>query len=562
MRGAACASVVVGVALLMTVGVVAASGQPAVAPGIGPAKPATGTAIIRGTVLAADTGAPVRRAQVRAMSSDGQDNRVTLSDDQGRFELKDLVGGRYTVMASRTGFVTMQYGQRRPNERGTPVEVAAGGVRDKVAFGLPRGGVITGRLTDEVGDPLADAQVQVLRSMFTNSGRRLMPAGRMDTTDDQGAFRLHGLAPGEYVIAANYRSVLTMMNPGSRPSGDADQGFAPTYYPGTPAMGDAQRVIVALGQEVSGISFAMTPTRVARVAGRVTGGTPGEYEGFVSLSPEDMATGPGIGGGAQLQADGAFEMNGVAPGRYVLRVQPRGNRRDDDPVGLVTLTVAGADLTGLVIPLLPPSRIVGRIEFEGGAPADAQPSQVRVMPLPLDPMGGRFMMSGPPRTNADWTFSVTGATQPVLLRTGMAGWYLKAVFVDGEDVTDTPITVAPGTTVAGVRLLLTRTATTLSGIVRDDRGNASSSAAIVIFPVDDERMGPLSRFLRSTRPDAEGRYEFKGLPPYGNYRVIAVESLEDGQIWDPDFIASLRDRAERLALTEGETKTHDLRVRP
>lgn len=557
MRGAS-ASIAVGV-LLAAAGA-AASAQPAIAPGIGPAKPATGTAIIRGTVLAADTGSPVRRAQVRAMASDGRDTRVALTDDQGRFELKDLVGGRYNLTATRTGFVTMQYGQRRPNERGTPVEVAPGGVLDRVAFGLPRGGVITGRVSDEMGDPLADAQVQVMRSTFTPGGRRLQPAGRMDTTDDQGSFRLHGLAPGEYVVSATMRNQMMGGPPGMVPS--SDQGYAPTYYPGTPAMSDAQRVTVALGQEVSGISFAMTPTRVARLSGRVTGGTPGDYEGFVSLSPEDTSSGLGFGGGAGLQSDGTFEMTGVAPGRYVLRVQPRGNRRDEDPVGLLSITVAGADLTGLVIPLLPPSRITGRIEFEGGAPADAQPSQVRVMPMPLDPMGFRFMMSGPPRTNPDFTFSVTGVTQPVLLRTGMAGWYLKAVYVDGDDLIDTPITVAPGTTVSGVRVVLTRTATTLSGVVRDDRGNASPNAAVVIFPGDDERLTPQTRFLRSTRPDPEGRFEFKGLPAYANYRIVAVESLEDGQIWDPDFLAGLRDRAERLALADGETKTHDLRVRP
>jgi hypothetical protein len=332
---AACASVVVGVLLLASAGVTGASGQPAIAPGIGPAKPATGTAIIRGTVLAADTGAPVRRAQVRATANDGRDNRVVLTDDQGRFELKDLLGGRYSLTANRTGFVSLTYGQRRPNERGTPVEVAPGGVVDKIAFGLPRGGVITGRLTDEAGDPLADAQVQVMRSSFTPNGRRLLPAGRMDTTDDQGSFRVHGLAPGDYVVSATMRNQMMGGPPGLVPS--VDQGYAPTYYPGTPAMSDAQRVTVAVGQEVSGISFAMTPTRVARISGRVTGGKPGDYDGFVSLSPEDASGGMNFSGGAGLQSDGTFEVTGVAPGRYNLRVTPRGTRRDEEPVGLVPI---------------------------------------------------------------------------------------------------------------------------------------------------------------------------------------------------------------------------------
>jgi hypothetical protein len=249
--------------------------------------------------------------------------------------------------------------------------------------------------------------VQVMRSSFTQSGRRLLPADRMDTTDDQGSFRLHGLAPGEYVVTANIRTQMASGPPGPVPG--ADQGYAPTYYPGTPAMSDAPRIVVGLGQEVSGIVFAMTPTRVARITGRVIGATRGDYDGFVSLMPEDMSAGMGFGGGAGLESDGTFEMTGVAPGRYLLRVMPRGNRRDEDLVGLLPITVAGADLTGVVITLQPPARITGRIEFEGGVPPGTLPSQVRVFPAPVSPSGMGGMTSGPPRTNADFTFTISGS---------------------------------------------------------------------------------------------------------------------------------------------------------
>ncbi len=171
---------------------------------------AKGTAVLSGTVVAADTGAPIRRVQVRATTSDGKDNQVALTDEQGRFELRELVGGRYTVIASRSGFVGVQYGQRRPNERGTPVDVAPGQRLDKLTIALPRGGVIAGRVMDEFGEPLAEVQVQVLRSVFMGGSRRMMPAGRGDTTDDQGAFRIYGLQPGEYVVSATLRNDMSM----------------------------------------------------------------------------------------------------------------------------------------------------------------------------------------------------------------------------------------------------------------------------------------------------------------------------------------------------------------
>ena len=110
--------------------------------------PPKGTAVLRGVVVAADTGAPVRRAQVRASSRESGDTRTILTDEQGRFDLRELVGGHYTLTASKGGFITLQYGQRRPGEPGTAVDLAAGQTVEKLVIGLPRGSVITGRIVD------------------------------------------------------------------------------------------------------------------------------------------------------------------------------------------------------------------------------------------------------------------------------------------------------------------------------------------------------------------------------------------------------------------------------
>lgn len=524
---------------------------------------AAGTAVLRGTVVAADTGAPVRRASIRVMAPDVSDNKATTTDDQGRFELRELLGGRYTVMASKTGFVSITYGQRRPGERGTPVEVAPGQVIEKLTIALPRGGVITGRIVDEAGEPLAEAQVQALRSQFVPGGRRMMPASRGDTTDDQGSFRIYGLMPGEYVVSATVRNTNMMLMANGRPAAESDQGYAPSYFPGTPSMSDAQRVTVGIGQEVSGITFGMTPTRVSRVSGRVIGGRPGEFDGFVMVMPDDgpnqvMGMGPG---GGMVQPDGTFELPAVPPGRYLLRVQPRGNG-DDALVGMTSITVAGADLSNVVVALQKPGTVSGRIEFEGGPPAGVPASQFRVQPMATDPIGSRSFMTGPPRTADDYTFTIRGANGPNLMRVfGPPGWYVKAVDYGGEDIIDTPVALAPGTDLQGVRILMTQTVATLSGTVRDDRGNAVLDATVIIFPTDDTKWTFQSRFVRTGRPDTQGRFEVKGLPAHTGYRVIAVQGLEEMQAFDPEFLSSVRDRADSLALAVGETKTLDVKLR-
>jgi len=121
-----------------------------------------GTAVIRGVVLAADTGTPIRRAQVRA-TVPGVESRLATTDPQGRFEFKELAAGRYTLNASKGGFVALQYGQRRPSESGTPLEISDGQVMDKLVIALPRGSVISGRVFDEFGEPVANAVVSGMR---------------------------------------------------------------------------------------------------------------------------------------------------------------------------------------------------------------------------------------------------------------------------------------------------------------------------------------------------------------------------------------------------------------
>lgn len=142
----------------------------------GPARDArerpAGTAVIRGQVLTADTGTPVRRAQVRAVAADNRDSRLVTTDEQGAFELRDLPGGRWDVTASKAGFVTMSFSQRRPFEAGRPIEIADTQIMERVNLLLPRGAAITGRLLDEFGDPVARARVQTLRYQLVQGGRR------------------------------------------------------------------------------------------------------------------------------------------------------------------------------------------------------------------------------------------------------------------------------------------------------------------------------------------------------------------------------------------------------
>ena len=243
--------------------------------------------------------------------------------------------------------------------------MADGQVLDKVTIALPRGGVITGRISDDIGEPIADAQVQLVRYGFMRGGRQPMPVAHTDWTDDTGAFRLYGLAPGDYYVSARPGDRGQMMMPaGSLATGDSDQGFAPTYYPGTPSIVDAERITLAVGQEVAGISFNLTPTRLSRISGRVIGWTSTRGLGFISAMSEESTMMGSMMPPGQVQPEGDFEIRGVPPGRYLLQVQPRGPRNAEDLVGMTSVTVAGTDSGE-------------RHHFHAATGADPRPSGVR-----------------------------------------------------------------------------------------------------------------------------------------------------------------------------------------
>ena len=522
---------------------------------------AQGTAVLRGQVVAADTGTPIRRAQVRVSAQNMREARITITDGQGRFEIRDLAAGRYTLTASKGGFVTLQYGQRRPGESGTPLDLGEGQALDKLMVGLPRGSVIGGRITDEFGEPLVNAAVTALRYAFVGGARRLVPAGARDTTDDQGGYRLFGLPPGDYLVSATLRAA-EVTDPGNDLS-----GYAPTYFPGTPSASDAQRVRVGLAAENVNVSFGLIATRLVRISGQVISATGGPAGGgMVSLGPAGGSGEPamltqGGGGGTRVDSNGAFHMNNVAPGRYTL--QARTGPRGGGEFARLDLAVGRDDIEGVTLVMAPAGYLSGAVITDSGTPLPSSGVQVIARPaspdaMPIGPGGG----GGPTgRVSPEGYFEVGNITEPRVIRiTAPQGWTLKSVLLNNQDITDAPLDVPPGQHVTGVKVVITQKAGTVSGTVTDARKQPVLDATVVLFPVDPALRGYLSRFIRSARPNQQGTFSITSTPP-GEYLAVAVQALEDGQSADPEFLASIESLATRVTLEDGENKTMNLELR-
>ncbi len=532
-------------------------------PGEAPPK---GTGVLKGQVMAAATGTPVRRAQVRAMSMEGRGGSVTGTDAEGRFEIKELPAGRYNITATKGGYVTGQFGQRRAGEPGTPIDLGDGQTAEKVNFTLSRGGVISGRVVDDGGEPVSGTMVSAVRYQFVAGTRRLVPGGGeggSDRTDDQGGFRLYGLPPGDYFVSANNRSGMVMQAEVNNTEAD---GFAPTYYPGTPNLSEATRVALKAGQEMSGANFALIVARMARVRGRALNSR-GEpvARTMLMLMPADPMMGMGFSmnmSNAMVGPDGSFQFTNVAPGRYNINVRPMGVPGGNDEFAVMPVTVGSDDIDNLLITTTVGATARGIVVTDDGSPPSFRPDQVQVFAQAAE-MTTNLIGGGPTRVNDDYSFEITSLFDRRLIRasTGPAtGWYLQAVMFDGEDVTDRGVEFTPGRNYEGLQVVFSQKTTDLSGRVNDDRGKPALDATVVVFPANRDHWTFSSRFLRTARPDTNGRYSIKSLPPGQDYLIIAVQNLEQGQGGDPDFLDRAKEEAKPFTLNEGETKAVDIRL--
>jgi len=518
-----------------------------------------GTGVIRGRITNTE-GRALRRVQLRLNGESIPEGRTASTNGLGQYEIRELPAGRFMLFASRAGYLGMAYGQARSGEPGRPIELADGQTIEKLDLVLPHTALISGRVLDEAGEPLAGATVMPMQMRFFNGKRRMLPF-RTAVTDDTGQFRLSGLDPGEYYIQASSRETW---------EGDPPErqmlGFLPTFFPSAPNVGEAQRVRARAGQEAVGSDIGLIPGKVARVSGTVVSaqGQPLAGENInlgIEIRGESFQSFFG-GQGTKVNPDGTFQFRNVAPGEYHLNVRTSAVADRPFEAANVTVSTVNGDVENLSIVTAPAGTVAGTVVLE----SDKLPvplTRLFVRNLPVDRDSAINIGSAPDngRVRDDGTFELKAVVGSNRLTVGglPEGWAIRRIDQGGKDYTTTPFDTF-GQTLDGFTIVLTNRFPVVSGVLRDDKGNPAAGGTAILFPEEASLWAEDLRTVRTARPDQSGVFGIRAIRP-GDYLAIAVPTVQNNQWNDPEYLESLRSNATRISLKEGDSPRLELVVR-
>jgi len=548
-----------------------------------PPPPAqTGTGVIRGRVVRAGDSGPIDDAQVflnrgptpataagaRGAGPGAGGPRVTTatSDREGSFEFRELAPGRYTVSVQRTGYSGLFMNSPDPS---VSVMVSNGQTTDAVVTMTPTG-VIRGRVRDAAGAFLLNIPVDAIEIAFRNSLPYLMPVVSK-TTDDRGEYRLYGLPPGDYYIAATPRPLSAIA---ARAGGDRS---AKTFYPGAVDVTRATRVTIHGGEEITNIDIGLQTPQTYKVSGTVSttlapaGPRPDAQGAFAVIQqtqnarinmlmvsrdptqPQDERNGSS-GIVVPATSAGPFEIANVLPGSYDL-LALFGENTDNTAIARTVVDIRNQDVAGLSLTIRSGFEVKGRITVGGKLvdvstirlaiePADALRRLGVVIPANIASDGS---FSCPPLP--DGRFRVLAQVQPDL--------YLEDIKQGGVSVFDSGFEIR-GRNPDPLEVSFKTGAASFEGTLQDAAGKLLIAGSVALVPIT-RRDNPSLYYSASA--DSSGSFTIRGIAP-GEYKLFAWDYLPPGAASNAAFLEKYEDKGLAISFATGAKTTQKVTAIP
>ena len=473
--------------------------------------------------------------------------QTVATDERGRFEFSGVADGVYEVMAAKRAFLRSHYGARRPERAGAPVEIQGGRAVTGLVVKLWRAGVISGIVTDADSQPVPGAPVSAVRSTDARSRARSIgtPISGRAVTDDRGVYRIFGLPPGDYAIAARPPQAM-------RPAGRG-RSVSAVYYPSALDPSAAAIVRVVAGGETDAVDVRLQVVPSAAITA-VLQPPPGvdlsDLAVTVIVATPSVSSAIGVRRSAALGAGGTVTATDLPPARYVIDVTARAPRdrsgEQEAPVwwGRVEVTATADETATATIPLQPSSTIRGRVTLAGSRGASTPRIEVRLTSDPHDVAPFSALV----RAAADGSFVFGG------LPAGR--FHLVAVAEGSAGETDRVVDIAPGQHLSDVVMTVGDARAGIAGTVVDQAGERLPDVAVVVFPVDRQYWRDPSRRIRETRTSAKGTFVIAGLPA-GEYGIAMADDLE---VLDAPSLEGLLARRDLQRVTLDEPRLYQLTI--
>ncbi len=513
---------------------------------------------VAGQVTNAATGEPLAKVTVtlrrsRSFGPGVQRNYAATSDASGNFVVTGVAPGSYQLEARRTGFVNAVYGARRHMGPGASLELGARERLEDVRLAMTPHAVMTGRVVAEDGEPLQYVQVQALRYSYGGGGKQWRTYGRA-MTNDIGEYRMSGLPPGRYYVAASVmRTGERWMQGGLS---DAEQAYVPTYYPGTVDPAAAAAIAVGAGEQLGNIDLRLAKSTTSLVRGRISPApqATGRQRLMVLLRARGLAVAQ-MNQPAAVSPDGEFEFRGVAPGSYTL-VAMVPQRGGGGLAARVPLEVGTAPVENLSVVMSPPLPVAGTVRISG---QEAAAAGVRISLRPREPFGfGMQSLTATAEAGGAFTFPAVTPDRYDLAISGLPeGYYIQSATAAGRDVLLAGLDLTSGNP-GPIQVVLGANAGQAGGLVQNDRQEPVPGATVVLVPQEEERR-PVRLYYHAVTTDETGAFVLDNLAP-GTYKVYGWTEVEPGAYYDPDFMRPFENAGESLTIREGSREEIKVRL--
>ncbi len=518
------------------------------------------TCTVSGIVIRSQDSAPLKNASVRLTNDADREHHIaTKTSADGHFLLKNVPAGQYKLIVAQNGYVTEEYGQKKPGDPGATITLRPGQRITDLVFKLGRAAVISGKVFDEDGEPMVGVAVRAMRQVYKD-GRKSLLVISLQETNDLGEFRIFGLAPGRYYCSAEMpgwdEDAGDRQFSGSE-KGSGEKGYAKIYYPSTQDAASASSISVKEGDEISSIDILMKEVEVYRVSGKVQYLFPHKGSGNteVMVGRRDQTTDwPPMSARALVRADNSFEIANLAPGEYTVTAfffdQGKLLSSEED------VDVGNADVSGLTLVLGPGVDIPGRVVWDGKPSLEGERLNIY-----LAPEGPGFVAWGGTEAHVDENnqFTMKEVAQGAF-RIHVSGiskdCYMKDVQF-GENLLPDHVLRAKRDVTGELSITISSKGARLQGTVTNDESIPVAGVWVVAVPEESKRSLPF--LYKAVTTDQYGRYDLRGLAP-GKYAIFGWDGVQAGEWEDPEFLKTNAPKGVTVEVSDGDTKSSDLQL--